>query len=203
MLDVPDEQAVLRLQRDRPRPVVGGRQRRRTGTDPGTSCSTRTRRPRPTATTPQRGQPINAHGVEAVTVSRVGPRSTASTWTPSRPSRTSQRGQGSVVGALAHPVALDNVEVLDREAAGATDHRGPRPHHRSTRLTGEPPPPPDVRRAAKAATATILRKLIAVPARIATSARRLRLHLPAGWPWANAWTELFFHACGPPTTAGT
>ena len=56
---------------------------------------------------------------------------------------------------------------------------------------------------AKAATATILRKLIAVPARIATSARRLRLHLPAGSPWTNAWTELFFHAWGPSTTAGT
>ena len=36
---------------------------------------------------------------------------------------------------------------------------------------------------AKATTATIRRKLITVPARIASSARRLTLHLPAAWPW--------------------
>lgn len=35
---------------------------------------------------------------------------------------------------------------------------------------------------ARAATATIRCKLITVPARIATSARRLHLHLPRGWP---------------------
>jgi hypothetical protein len=44
---------------------------------------------------------------------------------------------------------------------------------------------------AKAATATIRRKLINVPARIATSARRLRLHLPTNWPWEQAWTALY------------
>src|SRR3954463_12876426 len=43
----------------------------------------------------------------------------------------------------------------------------------------------------KATTATIRRKLIAVPARIATSARRLRLHLPTNWPWEQAWTALY------------
>lgn len=46
---------------------------------------------------------------------------------------------------------------------------------------------------AKARTATIRRKLINVPARIATSARKLRLHLPANWPWETAWTDLFNH----------
>ena len=35
---------------------------------------------------------------------------------------------------------------------------------------------------AKATTATIRRKIISVPARIATSARKLTLHLPAQWP---------------------
>jgi hypothetical protein len=44
---------------------------------------------------------------------------------------------------------------------------------------------------AKATTATIRRKLINVPARIATSARRLRLHLPTNWPWEKDWAALF------------
>ncbi|MGB2919371.1 MAG: IS1380 family transposase [Mycobacterium sp.] len=43
----------------------------------------------------------------------------------------------------------------------------------------------------KARTATIRRTLISVPARIAPSARRLRLHLPRGWPWETAWNTLF------------
>lgn len=43
----------------------------------------------------------------------------------------------------------------------------------------------------RATTATIRRKLINVPARIATSARRLRLHLPTAWPWHSAWTTLY------------
>ena len=36
---------------------------------------------------------------------------------------------------------------------------------------------------------TLRRTLLALPGRITRSARRLRLHLPAGWPWA-AWFEL-------------
>src|SRR3954464_5914484 len=44
---------------------------------------------------------------------------------------------------------------------------------------------------ARAATATIRRKLINVPARIATSARRLHLHLPTDWPWEQAWSALY------------
>ena len=54
---------------------------------------------------------------------------------------------------------------------------------------------------AKPTTATIRRKLIAVPARISASARRLTLHLPTAWPWETAWTQLFAHGCGPPPTA--
>jgi len=42
-----------------------------------------------------------------------------------------------------------------------------------------------------------------VPARISPSARRVHLHLPAGWAWSDAWTELFRHTCGPPATATT
>lgn len=56
---------------------------------------------------------------------------------------------------------------------------------------------------AKATTATIRRKLITVPARIATSARRITLHLPRHWPWATAWTNLFTRVCGPPTQTPT
>jgi hypothetical protein len=44
---------------------------------------------------------------------------------------------------------------------------------------------------ARATTTTIRRKLITVPARIATTARRLHLHLPAGWPWETAWLTLY------------
>jgi hypothetical protein len=51
---------------------------------------------------------------------------------------------------------------------------------------------------AKATTATMRRKLIAVPARVASSARRVTLHLPTAWPWESAWTELFTRVCGPP-----
>jgi len=54
---------------------------------------------------------------------------------------------------------------------------------------------------AKATTATIRRHLIAVPARIATSARRLTLHLPRDWPWQDGWEQLFASTCGPPTPA--
>jgi hypothetical protein len=56
---------------------------------------------------------------------------------------------------------------------------------------------------AKATTATIRRKLITVPARIASSARRVTLHLPTDWPWETAWTELFTRACGPPPAPTT
>lgn len=52
---------------------------------------------------------------------------------------------------------------------------------------------------AKATTATIRRKLIAVPAQAATSARRTILHLPTAWPWETAWTHLFDRVADPPT----
>jgi len=56
---------------------------------------------------------------------------------------------------------------------------------------------------AKATTSTIRRKLISVPARIAFSARRLTLHLPADWPWETAWTVLFARALSPPAPASS
>ncbi len=44
---------------------------------------------------------------------------------------------------------------------------------------------------ARATTGTIRAQLINVPARLARSARRLRLHLPQHWPWEHAWHQLF------------
>jgi hypothetical protein len=53
----------------------------------------------------------------------------------------------------------------------------------------------------KARSGTIRRKLIHVPARISTSARKLVLHLPSNWPWEARWQAVFAAACGPPRTA--
>jgi hypothetical protein len=54
---------------------------------------------------------------------------------------------------------------------------------------------------AKATTATIRSHLIHVPARLARSARRLILHLPQHWPWADARRQLFLTAHNPPETS--
>ena len=54
---------------------------------------------------------------------------------------------------------------------------------------------------ARATTATIRRQLINVPARPVRSARRVHLRLPANWPWAADWLDLFTAALGPPPTA--
>jgi Transposase DDE domain group 1 len=51
---------------------------------------------------------------------------------------------------------------------------------------------------ARATTATLRRKLIQVPCRIATSARRLIMHLPRDWPWQSAWTRLNDRVADPP-----
>jgi Transposase DDE domain group 1 len=54
---------------------------------------------------------------------------------------------------------------------------------------------------ANATTATIRAQLINIAARVATSARRSTLHLPAAWPWAQPWQRLFTTAIGPPAAA--
>ena len=56
---------------------------------------------------------------------------------------------------------------------------------------------------ARVTTATIRTHLIAVPARIATSARRLTLHLPRDWPWQDGWEQLFASTCGPRRCGGS
>ncbi|TFD71135.1 transposase, partial [Cryobacterium fucosi] len=53
----------------------------------------------------------------------------------------------------------------------------------------------------KARSGTIRRKLISIPARLSTSARKIALHLPSSWPWETGWQALFTAACGPPRTA--
>ena len=53
----------------------------------------------------------------------------------------------------------------------------------------------------KARTATIRRKLIQIPARISTTARKVVLHLPKHWPWETGWTSLHAATCSPPRTA--
>jgi hypothetical protein len=55
----------------------------------------------------------------------------------------------------------------------------------------------------KPITSTLRRTLIAVPARAASSARRLTLHLPKHWPWQRAWATLFALTCGPPAASTT
>lgn len=50
----------------------------------------------------------------------------------------------------------------------------------------------------RAVTQTIRRTLINVPARIARSARKIRLHLPEHWPWAKEWATLLTHSTAPP-----
>jgi hypothetical protein len=54
---------------------------------------------------------------------------------------------------------------------------------------------------ARATTATIRNKLINVAARVASSARRIVLHLPSNWPWKTPWEKLFNTIYPPPAAA--
>ena len=87
------------------------------------------------------------------------------------------------------PPALGEVHRQRRLAGPGGDGVQPHPRRR------HPDRPPTL---AKATTATIRRKLITVPARIASSARRLTLHLPAAWPWETRLDRAVHPACGPP-----
>ena len=53
---------------------------------------------------------------------------------------------------------------------------------------------------ARARWATVRARLINIPARIAATGRRLVLHLPRDWPWAEAWKNIYEAATGPPAT---
>jgi hypothetical protein len=54
---------------------------------------------------------------------------------------------------------------------------------------------------ARATTATLRRKLVNVPCRVAHSARRITLHLPRDWPWETPWTQLITRVTDPPGAA--
>lgn len=56
---------------------------------------------------------------------------------------------------------------------------------------------------AKARWVSLRSKIIDVPARIAATGRRLVLHLPNRWPWADQWLSLYAAATGPPPPATT
>ena len=56
---------------------------------------------------------------------------------------------------------------------------------------------------AKARWATLRTRIINTPARIASTGRRVVLHLPDHWPWAAAWLSLWSTATKPPTAATT
>jgi hypothetical protein len=53
----------------------------------------------------------------------------------------------------------------------------------------------------RARWASLRKKIIAVPARIASTSRRIDLHMPADWPWATGWESLWTAATGPPPAA--
>jgi hypothetical protein len=54
---------------------------------------------------------------------------------------------------------------------------------------------------AKARTSTIRRHLINIPARITRRSRRITLRLPAHWPHASAFHDLFTATHAPPPAA--
>ena len=51
--------------------------------------------------------------------------------------------------------------------------------------------------------ATLRTRVINIPARIATTGRRLVLHLPKHWPWTSGWESLWSTATGPPSPVTT
>ena len=53
---------------------------------------------------------------------------------------------------------------------------------------------------AKATGATLRRTLVNTPARVTTSARRIHLHLPDGWPWADPFKRLLARTGHRPAT---
>ena len=51
--------------------------------------------------------------------------------------------------------------------------------------------------------ATLRRKIINIPARLARPQRQPILHLPRHWPWSSAWLALWHNTIGPSPPAST
>ena len=49
----------------------------------------------------------------------------------------------------------------------------------------------------------LFHELVDTSARVAATGRRLVLHLPTHWPWADAWEALHVVATSPPQPATT
>ncbi|MGH9071892.1 MAG: IS1380 family transposase [Acidimicrobiales bacterium] len=74
----------------------------------------------------------------------------------------------------------DIIEPTNRQAAASVEQP-----------SGQTPTqPPDPARKSFVATDTLRRRYLAIPGRLATSARKLSLHLPARWPWAEAFDTM-------------
>ena len=91
---------------------------------------------------------------------------------------------GSVSGERDEALVAGGDEICPGPSLGETQDAST-PGGDQARGHGQQP------RRTRARTATIRRTLVTVPARIASSARRLTLHLPRGWPWETAWNTLF------------
>ena len=50
---------------------------------------------------------------------------------------------------------------------------------------------------ATARAATLRRRIVNIPARLARPQRRSVLHLPSDWPWAQAWKALWQYTIDP------
>jgi len=50
--------------------------------------------------------------------------------------------------------------------------------------------------ARRGAGATLRRKIVNIPARLARPQRKPILHLPSHWPWAHAWLALWHNTIG-------
>lgn len=111
------------------------------------------------------------------------------------------------LNVMAHNLSRWTVRIggLDVVAAGATTPQpadSPTPSGQAASTTGTPAAPGEANRRPPhrrrrpgervdfVATDTLRRRYLAIPGRLATSARTLTLHLPARWPWAGRFNAM-------------
>ena len=99
-------------------------------------------------------------------------------------------------------VRIGGLDIVAAAAATSTPVEGAAPSGQPVSATDSPAPagqtnrrPPRRRRRRGervdfVATDTLRRRYLAVPGRLATSARTLTLHLPARWPWATQFNAM-------------